>query len=525
MNTYLNLTKENYFKTLSRLEKKLRNGAFAAYAEQKKQQVWKRLSRYARQIGVVIKAPLIAACVAAGLMCINTASAQTFTQQTGAANPLDNVAVGYFSSPAFVDIDNDGDQDVFIGSFNNNLLFYRNTGTSAAPVFTAQTSPITNSAVRSSPFFVDIDNDGDKDAFVGITAGTVVFYRNTGTAANPVFIQQSGANNPLNSVNVTSDASPAFTDIDNDGDQDAFVGNRNGQIRFYKNTGAASSPVFSEQTGVANPFNNQTNGSMYSKISFVDLDFDGDKDAVVGSNSGTLSYYMNTGTLSTPVFTEQTATSNPFNAFDGSYNAPAFVDIDGDGDQDLFSGQLYGNILYYKNATFVLPLQLLGFSGSIQNGYNKLDWQTSDETNARTFTIERSTDGRTFAAIATVDAAGTGNNPYTFNDHTFLNGKVYYRLKIKDAGNRFAYSQVIWLSSNKNDLVTLYPNPADDVINIHTGGAGLIRTTADIYDMSGRRVRRISLNGNRQQVNVQQLTKGIYLVIFSDGTVVQFIKQ
>jgi VCBS repeat-containing protein len=56
----------------------------------------------------------------------------------------------------------------------------------------------------------------------------------------------------------------------------------------------AIAPAFSERTGAANPFDG-IDVDVLSKPSFADLDGDGDLDAIVGEYNGTLHYFLNTG--------------------------------------------------------------------------------------------------------------------------------------------------------------------------------------------------------------------------------------
>src|SRR5690606_23800485 len=98
-----------------------------------------------------------------------------------------------------------------------------------------------------------IDNDGDFDAFIGAFDGTIRFYLNTGNNNSPAFIEQTGGSNPFHGVDVGYYSSPAFVDIDNDGDFDAFIGEHFGTIKYYRNTGNNSNPTFTEQTGGDNP--------------------------------------------------------------------------------------------------------------------------------------------------------------------------------------------------------------------------------------------------------------------------------
>ena len=158
---------------------------------------------------------------------------------------------------------------------------------------------------------------------------------------------QLGASNPFNGVDVGTFSAPALVDIDNDGDFDAFIGESIGEHQLLENTGSNSNPVFAEQTGASNPFNGVDLGTD-SKPAFVDIDNDGDFDAFIGEDDGTINFYENTGTSTSPVFTEQTGASNPFDGVDvGSRSVPAFVDIDNDVDFDTFSGHYDGTISYY----------------------------------------------------------------------------------------------------------------------------------------------------------------------------------
>ncbi len=285
---------------------------------------------------------------------MGTANAPVFSAETGVTNPINDFDVGDDATPSFVDIDNDGDMDVFVGERFGTIKFYRNSGTANAPVFSAETgaaNPLNGFDVgyRAVPSFVDIDNDGDMDAFVGEKYGLAKFYRNTGTATAPVFSAETGAANPLNDIRMRDSLAPSFVDIDNDGDMDVFLGNRLGVIKFYRNTGTANAPVFSAETGDANPLNGFEVGSAASP-SFVDIDSDGDMDAFVGEYYGKIKFYRNTGTANAPVFSAETGAANPLNGFDVGYLAsPRFVDIDNDGDMDVFVGQYYGEVSFFEN--------------------------------------------------------------------------------------------------------------------------------------------------------------------------------
>ncbi len=261
-------------------------------------------------------------------------------------NPFGLNDSGTLSTPTFADIDHDGDQDAFVGDGFGGLYFYRNTGTAINPTFAAAIKNpfgFNNASFYTRPDFVDIDNDGDLDAFVGNFDGITQFYRNTGTLTNPAFA--AAVNNPFGLGDVGLQASPIFVDIDNDGDQDAFIGNLAGNILFSRNTGTVSAPAFA--AAITNPFG-LTNVGAQANPAFLDSDGDGDLDLFVGNVDGDIVFFKNNGNVNTPAFAASTL--NPLGVINVDSNAaPAFADIDNDGDLDAFVGTKSGTTNFLLN--------------------------------------------------------------------------------------------------------------------------------------------------------------------------------
>src|SRR5262249_54971714 len=162
-------------------------------------------------------------------------------------------------------------------------------------------------------------------------------------------VQQSGAANPLNGLDVGQVSGPALADLDGDGDFDAVVGDITGHLTYFKNTGTATAPAFVQQPPAANPFDGVDVG-FAAKPTFVYLDHDGALAAVIGDDAGQLSYFKNTGTATAPTFVQQNNAANPFSGVDVSFNStPAFADLDGDGDLDLVVGNDAGHLSYFEN--------------------------------------------------------------------------------------------------------------------------------------------------------------------------------
>src|SRR5690606_35143592 len=100
-------------------------------------------------------------------------------------------------APAPVDIDGDGDQDMFIGREDGTIRYYENTSEGLTPEFVDRTgtaNPLDGIDVDyfSSPVFVDLDDDDDFDAIVGGVLGRFAYFENTGSIEDPVFEERTG---------------------------------------------------------------------------------------------------------------------------------------------------------------------------------------------------------------------------------------------------------------------------------------------------------------------------------------------
>jgi hypothetical protein len=147
-----------------------------------------------------------------------------------------------------------------------------------------------------------------------------------------------------------------------------------------------------------------------------------------------------------------------------------------------------------------LPIALMSFTGKLDNKNVDLNWKTATEINNDYFTLERSTDCKTFEQIAKINGAGNSNMILKY-DYADLNvaevtksTKLYYRLKQTDFDGKFTYSGIIAISLSEEsaapfELVSANPNPFQNDIFLSVSsiseGTAIIR----LYDMNGKQVK------------------------------------
>ncbi|MDH3269486.1 MAG: FG-GAP-like repeat-containing protein, partial [Ignavibacteria bacterium] len=263
---------------------------------------------------------------------------------------LKTLDVGNNSAPVFVDIDNDNDLDLFIGSLNNptgSIHFLENTGSLTNPVFYYQDSTYFDitSDLSVSPAFGDIDDDGDFDLILGKFNGKLEVYLNTGTSNSPFFSNGTRLLNHIGEeIDIGSSASPLLFDVDNDIDLDLIIGGFNGKFNLYENTGDATVFQFTLNSLYFESLDVGDNGTPF----MLDYNNDDAYDLFSGNRNGEFFYFRNDGSNSVPIWTE--ITSNFISEDFGANTYPCFVDLDNDTDLDLFLGNVKGGLYLYTNS-------------------------------------------------------------------------------------------------------------------------------------------------------------------------------
>lgn len=124
-----------------------------------------------------------------------------------------------------------------------------------------------------------------------------------------------------------------------------------------------------------------------------------------------------------------------------------------------------GNQVFF-DVGVALPVSLVKFEGKLSNHESNLNWQTTPESTEDYFEVERSSDGRQYNKIGTVQSTqavpGTnGNRQYYYKDPNPVPGNGFYRLKIVDKYGPAKYSSIININTQVTSKAKIYPTIID----------------------------------------------------------------
>lgn len=126
-----------------------------------------------------------------------------------------------------------------------------------------------------------------------------------------------------------------------------------------------------------------------------------------------------------------------------------------------------------------LPVKFAGFSLTRRNNDVLVQWSTTEEVNALSFDVERSTDGNTWNRIANVPARGNSSSltNYTYDDKNVTAAVVYYRIRQVDINGQYLYTSIqsvkataaaadVKVAAISNRLVVQFPSQVKGAVEV-----------------------------------------------------------
>ncbi|WP_430411055.1 FG-GAP-like repeat-containing protein [Kordia sp.] len=453
-------------------------------------------------------------------------------------------------SLAAADFDRNGFTDLLYGG-QNGVTFMRANATGTG--FTEISGPEYVFSQRSN--FVDLNQDGNLDAFVCHDVDPNVYYMNDGSG-NLVF-NQGGLGDIAGGGNYGS----VWIDYDNDRDMDMFIAKCRGGSstininELHENDGTGNFTEVASTAGLADPL--QTWSSAWG-----DFDNDGDMDVFVGASStadGTHKLMRNNGNST---FTNVTAASGILPALTNLGIENATYDFDNDGNLDIASNgsilfgngdltfTVYDNILAGNNGSFG-DLNNDGFIDAISgttlytNTTNSNNWIKITTTGVASningigarveiYTASgvqirdvRSGEGFRFMSSLNVHF-GIGTDTAVTNILIYWPSGTIDNIVNPAINTHHIITEGQALSVQDETLfesIVIHPNPVGNVMNINSP-VNLIGKIATIFNIEGKRVMNLKLE--EHNIDVSNLRQGNYILrLESEGKVFtqKFIKQ
>jgi hypothetical protein len=123
-------------------------------------------------------------------------------------------------------------------------------------------------------------------------------------------------------------------------------------------------------------------------------------------------------------------------------------------------------IVFKQITTGALPVTFKSIKATKQAGNVAVEWTVENESNIKSYEVERSADGINFVTVNTRTTKGTSSAAdYQFIDKNAVNGNNYYRVQSRDNDGKSGYSKIVLIKiENTVSGIRIYPNPVTNNI-------------------------------------------------------------
>ena len=290
------------------------------------------------------------------------------------------IDVGSGCYPIAYDWNQDGLEDLFLANFgrydssmfehgfltsyySSSLAYYQNVGMPENPIFRLITNDFGELKKFGKqalyPVFADFDGDGMTDILAGNKDGNLLFFKNLNNNENPVFDSPS----EYGGISVGQFSTPQYFDLDHDGKKDLIIGNRRGQLAYYRDISTTEIPDFEWVTNELGNVDVRDEEISYFGYSVPCFFKNAENETVLFciNEQGKIMYYKNIQENITNAFEIgvpelfEVWNDVPYPIAEGIRGGICVSDFNHDGYPDILIGNYAGGISYFKG---ILPPEM-----------------------------------------------------------------------------------------------------------------------------------------------------------------------
>lgn len=320
---------------------------------------------------------------------------------------------------------------------------------------------------------------------------------NTANLSYEIYVKNIG-NVIINDINITEDLGAVFGAANVSNVRISFVAGAN-------NGGLTLNPSYNGTT-ITNLLNtgqnlpNQTlsNTDYYFKVLV--------KCRVTNLNPATI--YLNsaigTGTIG------NSGNGSLINVADSSNNGTeAATDPNNNGN----AGEVDENVPTPFNFS-TLPVRFVNVAATLNNKTSAtIKWVVATPTiNAEKFEVEYSTDGNSWIPLAEIKIMNSNQANFQFTHQQIPQGNLYYRIKQTDNDGSYVYSRIVLLRNKATGNYVIFPNPANNYIQVSAPYYSNGKTGIELLDATGRKIISKQMLSSTEEINTALLPDGTYFL-------------
>lgn len=171
----------------------------------------------------------------------------------------------------------------------------------------------------------------------------------------------------------------------------------------------------------------------------------------------------------------------------------------------------------------ILPVKFQSFSAKTNNNKQaSFNWTVSDESQISSYSLEKSTDNRTWKEVRNQNARNSQQqaNTYSETDSFFAAGISYYRVKAEGYTGDLFYSNTEKLEDHSAKGFTIYPNPVSSRLRLQFDptqlNGAVIVTLYNSTTASSDQFHFEQTSSGNLEMNISHLAKGTYRVVLTD---------